>query len=274
MDPVSLRHMERATLAAFDDRIAEARRLHGGDLSDVTMLTLQGGARVVAKAGPKVETEARMLRALENAGAPVPKVLSVSTGLMFIEALSELRHGAGSWARVGDALRALHRAKADAPYGWDEDYAFGSLPIVNRHYADWAAFWGQNRLLAPAEGLPPGVRPRLLRLVEKLPDILPAAPRPSLLHGDLWSGNLLFGAAPDVWFIDPACYIGHSEVDLAMLHLFGQPGAGFSDAYGALEAGWQERRAVYTLWPALVHFRLFGASYRGMVERLLSQLGA
>lgn len=174
---------------------------------------------------------------------------------------------------MGSALKALHGAKIDAPYGWAEDYAFGSLPIENRQNTDWPAFWGAHRVLAPAEGLPPGIRPRLLRLTQKLPDILPAAPRPALLHGDLWDGNLLFGTAPDVWFIDPACYVGHSEVDLAMLHLFGQPGTGFAERYGALEPGWEERRLVYTLWPALVHFRLFGASYRGMVERLLSELG-
>lgn len=96
MDTLTRRQLERATLAAFDDRIAEVRRLHGGDLSDVSMLTLQGGARVVVKTGARIEAEARMLEALENAGVPVPKVLSVQPGLMFLEALDELRPGGGS----------------------------------------------------------------------------------------------------------------------------------------------------------------------------------
>lgn len=74
--------------------------------------------------------------------------------------------------------------------------------------------------------------------------------------------------------IDPACYHGHAEVDLAMLALFGRPGPAFHDNYGALEPGAEDRLPVYQLWPALVHLRLFGAGYRGLVERCLNAAGA
>jgi fructosamine-3-kinase len=104
--------------------------------------------------------------------------------------------------------------------------------------------------------------------------MLPAAPPASLLHGDLWSGNILVEGGALAAFIDPACYHGHSEVDLAMLSLFDQPPESFWDAYGAPERGWDERRAAYQLFPALVHMRLFGGSYAAMVDRLLSTLGA
>ena len=73
--------------------------------------------------------------------------------------------------------------------------------------------------------------------------------------------------------IDPACYYGHSEVDFAMLELFGGPTNDFYAAYGQLEAGRTERLPIYQLWPALVHLRLFGAGYRPMVERLLAAVG-
>ncbi len=229
---------------------------------------------MVVKSGPHARIEARMLAQLKAQGASVPEVLGLAPNLLFLEALSEDRPGEGSWRFAADTLRELHDAPApNTLYGWDEDYAFGALAIENTQSENWVEFWGQHRILAPAKGLPPGIGPRLARLVEGLGDLLPATPRPSLLHGDLWAGNIVFGAAPQVWLIDPACYIGHSEVDLAMLNLFGSPGPEFDKRYGALEAGWQERRAVYTLWPALVHFRLFGSNYRGLVERLLSELG-
>src|SRR5690606_6786281 len=103
---------------------------------------------------------------------------------------------------------------------------------------------------------------------------LPRRPAPALLHGDLWSGNVLAEGGCVTGLIDPACYYGHCEVDLAMLRLFGRPRSVFFEAYGPLEPGHAERLAIYQLWPALVHLRLFGASYRPLVERLLDEAGA
>jgi len=124
------------------------------------------------------------------------------------------------------------------------------------------------------ESLPSDVARRVEGLCARLGDLLPRRPAPSLLHGDLWSGNVLAHGATVSGLIDPACYHGHSEVDLAMLRLFGQPAAGFWEAYGSLAPGFSERQPVYQLWPALVHLRLFGASYRGLAERLLGQCEA
>jgi fructosamine-3-kinase len=103
--------------------------------------------------------------------------------------------------------------------------------------------------------------------------MIPAAPPAALLHGDLWSGNALFtdGAT---YLIDPACYHGDAEVDLAMLELFATPPDAFYAAYGRPHGDWATRRAAYQLWPALVHLRLFGQGYRGMVEDRLARLGA
>lgn len=252
--------------------VTDIAPLHGGSLSEIARVGLADGSVVVAKTGPLVSAEARMLRAMADAGAPAPKVLAVEGDLLIMEFLDEARSGPAGWAALGHALAGLHGARGTA-YGWEEDYAFGPARLPNAPMADWPAFWGARRMLAWPEALPAGIARRVERLASRLPEILPKQPAPALLHGDLWSGNVLF-TAEGAALIDPACYYGHGEVDLAMLHLFGRPGAGFDDAYGPLEPGWQERRAVYQLWPALVHLRLFGGGYRGMVEGCLGALGA
>ena len=118
--------------------------------------------------------------------------------------------------------------------------------------------------------IPADLARRMERLCDRLGDLLPPAPRPALLHVDLWSGNVMAREGRVLGLIDPACYHGHAEVDLAMLRLFGSPGPDFWEAYGEAEPGLAERQPIYQLWPALVHLRLFGLGYRGLVERLLA----
>lgn len=128
-------------------------------------------------------------------------------------------------------------------------------------------------MLAHVSDLAPDLARRIDTLAHDLPNRLPAQPRPALLHGDLWAGNILVSGCKVSGLIDPACYHGHREVDIAMLGLFDRPGAAFFEAYGPLEPGHAERLVIYRLWPALVHLRLFGTSYRPMVEGLLSAAG-
>ena len=104
--------------------------------------------------------------------------------------------------------------------------------------------------------------------------LIPRDPPPALLHGDLWAGNILVEGGRLAAFIDPACYYGHAEVDLAMLCLFSTPPDEFWEAYGGRDEGWEDRLPIYQLFPALVHLRLFGATYAPMVERLLDAVGA
>ncbi|SDN44602.1 Fructosamine-3-kinase [Lutimaribacter pacificus] len=246
------------------------RALHGGDLSEVFGVTLADGARAAVKRGRFVTREAAMLRAMAAAGAPVPGVLAAGGDLLALEWLDETPPNPAGWADLGHALRALHDSTG-THYGWPEDYAFGSVPIHNTQGDDWPAFWAGNRLLAllPRDAQ---LARRVTALAARLPDRLPRRPAPALLHGDLWAGNVLF-SGPRAWLIDPACYHGDAEVDLAMLTLFGRPHPDFDAAYGALSPGWQARRPVYALWPALVHLRLFGSGYRGMVAGLLDACG-
>jgi fructosamine-3-kinase len=178
-----------------------------------------------------------------------------------------------AWADVGAKVRAMHELAGDQ-YGWPVDYAFGTVLLDNRQGQDWPSFWGEQRLRSAAGPLDRPWRDRVDVLAADLQNRLPARPPSSLLHGDLWSGNILVNHGALAALIDPACYHGHGEVDLAMLCLFGAPDAAFWDAYGPLEPGWDGRRPIYQLFPALVHLRLFGATYAPLVDRLLESLGA
>lgn len=253
--------------------VRSRRPLHGGDLSDVALIVLDDGRMVVAKSGPLVGREGRMLQALAGAGAPVPEVLGQSGDHLLISYLPEGPADPETWPRLGADLARLHAGRAE-PYGWPEDYAFGAVAIPNGRLDDWPRFWAERRLLPALPELPPELARRVEALARRLPEFLPRRPEAGLLHGDLWTGNLLIGPGGRAFLIDPACYYGHGEVDLAMLHLFGRPDRGFAEGYGPLDPGWEIRRAIYTLFPALVHLRLFGAGYRRLVAELLTAAGA
>lgn len=248
--------------------VAAAEPLSGGDLSQVLRLRLASGRAAVAKLADGAEAEAEMLRAIRAAGVPAPAVLAAAPGLLLLEALDDAGGPSGAWADLGRVVRRLHAA-AGPGYGWPVDHAFGAVPIPNAAAADWPSFWAERRLMAWPDALPVDLARRLERVARALPERLPARPAPSLLHGDLWTGNVLAARGRVTGLIDPAAYHGHAEVDLAMLALFAAPGPAFQRAYGATEPGLGERRPLYQLWPALVHLRLFGPSWRGLAERLL-----
>ncbi len=252
-------------------RVTSRVPLHGGDLSKVERLDLDSGQSLVAKQGPQVLTEAAMLRAMAKSGAAVPKVLGEAHDLLLLEFRPETPSSLRGWANLGTALQKMHNATGQT-YGWHVDYAFGAVGIPNDPCKTWPQFWTENRLLTGLNALPPDIVTRLEALINHLPELLPHQPPAALLHGDLWAGNVLF-SGEQAFLIDPACYYGDAEVDLAMLTLFGQPPRTFFESYGPLPHGYKKRRPVYQLWPALVHLRLFGAGYRGMVTGLLDRLG-
>jgi len=260
-----------ALTGVAEDRI---QRLAGGDLSEVLALRRHDGRALVAKGGPAIAAEAAMLRALASAGVPVPAVEAEHEGVLLLDFIPNDRlFSPAAWRDIGAKLRALH-ARTGESYGWPVDYRLGSVELDNRESGDWRSFWARQRLVATARLLDRPWRERIDRLAERIGEWLPQGPRPSLLHGDLWTGNILVEEGRLAALVDPACYFGDREVDLAMLHLFDTPPEEFAEAYGPLEPGWEHRRAVYQLFPALVHLRLFGASYAPTVERLLAALGA
>ena len=256
------------------ETLLEAEILHatviaGGSLSTVYRLTFTDGREAVAKGGPDPIAEADMLRAIRQSGARAPGVIAVNESCLIIEALPADGRVADAWADLGEQLAILH-GTSNTHCGWHTDYAFGEVSISNTPATDWPKFWAEQRLLPHIEYVDAALAKRIDSLAADIHRHLPADPKLSLLHGDLWGGNVLVDDGRVSGLIDPACYFGDPEVDIAMLGLFDHPSERFYTAYGSLETGYETRLAIYALWPALVHVRLFGSGYVSMADRLLN----
>lgn len=184
------------------------------------------------------------------------------------------------WDLLGQQLAALHRHTSSS-FGLDEDNYIGSLPQLNSRKESWTEFFIHNRLdvqlrLARQQGKADmHLQKRFEKLYHKLNEILPSEP-PSLLHGDLWSGNLITDGKGEPCLIDPAVYYGHREAELAFTQLFGGFDDRFYEAYHAgfpLQPGFDKRADVYNLYPLLVHVNLFGGGYLTSVKNILSRYG-
>jgi fructosamine-3-kinase len=198
----------------------------------------------------------------------VPKVLDrgVKGGKAFI-VLEQLQLTRGDYAALGRMLASLHR-QTNARFGWHRDNYIGLTPQQNGWCDDWAEFWRERRLRPQARwaGLDLDLA-SLDRLLEN------HKPQPSLLHGDLWSGNVGFTPGPVVF--DPAVYYGDREADLAMTELFGGFPREFYAAYNEafpLDAGYEKRKHLYNLYHLLNHLNIFGGGYLGRVNETLGLL--
>lgn len=275
------RTLERLLASAALVPRGEPVPLGGGDIAEVRRLVTDQGAVVIKRDDPaRLAGEADGLRALRQADTPliVPEVLAEGDGWLVMEAL-ERGHAGNDAARLGEGLRALHADTGDA-HGWPHDNACGRTPQPNAPLVDGRAFQRERRLLPLAEAcqqrglMDDALRRRLEAIAHGLEAWLPDAPA-SLVHGDLWSGNVLFTPKGPA-IIDPAVYRHYPEVDLAMLTLFGAPGEAFFEAYwnGRAPADWPRREALFQLYPLLNHLLLFGGGYRSAVERAVARLEA
>ncbi len=224
--------------------------------------------------------EAAGLRWLAEADAvPVVRVLGVGPDHLELERLEPARPTAAHARELGRGLARLHDAGAPgfgcAPPGWDADGFFGPLdePLTLR--AGRHARWGEalaalrieplRDLLAARDRLSAALDADLDRVVARLRSgDLDDDDVPARLHGDLWSGNVLWTASGAV-LVDPAAHGGHRETDLAMLALFGVPGladvvAGYGEVH-PLRGGWEGRRSLHQLYPVGMHAVLFGGGY-------------
>jgi len=213
----------------------------------------------------------------------VPEVLGCAStpagSCLLLEYIAPGPGSRASYRALGRGLARMHQVTAPV-FGWPRPNFIGSLPQENAEAVEWPAFYVHNRLATQYEMARsrellskeeiPGITHMEARISSLIPDV-----SPSLLHGDLWSGNYLISAEGVPYLIDPAVYYGHAEVDLAMSLLFGGFSGEFYDAYFEInpkQPGFDMRVKLYQLYYLLVHLNLFGRSYHASVSAITQDL--
>lgn len=300
MDILTANSLDQAITSLFGDniRIISRRPMHGGDINESYCLPLSDGTAVFMKCNTLknlsfFEVEAKGLAALRKANAiGVPKALAIGTdkaqpmSFLLMEYLERAAKLTRYWEMYGRELAALHRAdctefaeaKQGRPFGFTHDNYIGASPQVNTPKENWITFYRECRLLPQikmAEGyFDSSTRKQCTKLLDHLDSYLTEPEFPSLIHGDLWSGNSICGPDGKAWILDPAAYVGHYEAELAMTELFGGNPDSFYSAYNEvtpIDSGYRDRRDLYNLYHLLNHLNLFGGSYRSSVQRILNR---
>ncbi|MCX7892895.1 MAG: fructosamine kinase family protein [Burkholderiales bacterium] len=290
-DPRSILETAIAAATGAPFRIASARAVPGGCIH-AALVVEGGGRRYFAKTNDAsfaepFAAEADGLAALAASGMRVPAVVARGAAgdvaFLVLEYLELGDGGAAGFRELGRRLARMHAGATGERFGWHRANFIGATPQPNGWAAGWAEFWDRERL-APQLALAAarGFGGRLQALGERVRAALPAllaghAPRPSLLHGDLWSGNAAFLADGTPVVFDPAVYYGDAEADLAMTELFGGFPRAFYDGYGEIAppaTGYALRRDLYNLYHVLNHANLFGGGYAAQAERMMERLAA
>ncbi|GAA4558996.1 fructosamine kinase family protein [Pseudonocardia xishanensis] len=237
----------------------------------VSRAVLPGGRRVVVKRDVGAAAEAAGLRWLAvPGGPPVPEVLDAGQDWLVGEEVPAGSPSREAAAAFGRRLATLHAAGAPAfgspPPGGPVEARIGGTGMRNVPGDSWPEWFAEHRILAYVRRARLPETAVFDEVCARLPDLAGPPEPPARLHGDLWSGNVLWSPT-GAWLIDPAAHGGHRETDLAMLALFGLPHldtvrSAYDDA-APLAPGWRDRVPLHQLFPLLVHTVLFGGRYAG-----------
>ncbi len=295
-------------------KIVQTDRVSGGDINKAYGLSLNTGDKIFMKANAKnnaafFTAEAAGLNAIKSTGAiSTPEILCTGTddgedvGYSFL-LLKFIKSGgkkADYWETLGTELAAMHKADtsafikrsggkddkstdksnspADGKFGFFQDNFVGARAQKNTPSSSWIDFYKDYRLAPQFRDADSYFssedRKKITKLLDNLDHFLIEPDYPSLLHGDLWSGNVMCGPDGKAMLIDPACYVGNREADIAMTELFGGFPGEFYEAYkkaAPLEPGYEERRDLYNLYQLLNHLNIFGSGYLGPVLSIVSE---
>ena len=277
----------RESLQAVLDRpILELLPVSGGCISEAWQVrTTEETVFVKLSTGllpGMLSAEAQGLHELAKSGAiRVPEVIRLTEDFLVLEFIpTAINPPTNFWSKLGRQLANLHAYSQKIP-GFHQDNFIGRSPQKNHCNGNWKEFFWQRRLLpqwemAVQRGIPNTTKP----LWHKLEILWPAplegsSTQASLLHGDLWSGNVLVSNSGEPVVIDPAVYYGDAEADLSLTYLFGGFPAKFYDAYHEIRPkseGFDRRQKVYQLYHLLNHFNLFGNNYTQSVESCLGEI--
>lgn len=284
------------SLFGEDTKIIKKERVAGGDINEAWKLTLSGKDRVFMKCNKKENlsffmAEAAGLSAIAKTGAiGTPRVLCCGTdeeiggcSFLLLELIEGGRRRTDYWEVFAKELADMHKAPASdlvsgGMYGFIEDNYIGAGKQINTVRKRFLDFFRECRLepqiVRAGEYFNTGDLKKINLLLERLDDLLVEPKRASLVHGDLWAGNVMTGNNGKVWLLDPAVYVGHAEADIAMTELFGGFPRSFYAAYkeeGLLQPGYDERRDLYNLYHLLNHLNMFGLSYFSSVKRIIEK---
>ena len=283
--------------------IAHTDRVSGGDINKAYAITLNNGKRVFMKANAKENTafftaESAGLTAIASTKAiGTPKILCTGTddgeevgySFLLLEFIESGKKRDDYWETFARNLAAMHNADTTAfiepncagqrmKFGFFQDNFIGARPQRNTPCESWISFFRDHRLApqfsAADKYFTADDRARNQKLLDHLDEFLIEPEKPSLLHSDLWSGNAMCGADGNALLIDPACYVGHAEADLAMTELFGGFPSKFYEAYHEarpLQPGYEKRRDLYNLYQLLNHLNIFGSDYLNAVKCVVAE---
>lgn len=270
---------------ALGTSVQSTTELDGGMIGTVHRVDLADGRTVVAKTGETpLSVEARMLQYLDAHGLPVPTVLAAADDLLVLSHVEgEPRITPAVERDAAETLAALHDNTADG-FGFPFDTLTGTVRQPNPWTDQWHRFYADNRLrhvrdLCLESGvLSESLDRRLTAVLDRLEEVLVEPAAPALLHGDVWKTNLLTDGKQVVAFLDPACYYGHPEIELAYIDWTDTFGDAFFERYDSLrgidDGFFETRRFAYRLYPLLVHLLLFGPPYGEELGETLDRLTA
>ena len=282
------------TLFGSKTKVSETRRIAGGDINEAYGLTLSDGTQIFMKSNAVenvsfFKTEAAGLTAIADTGViRTPEIFCYGTdtegkgySFLLLEFVTAGKPLPDHWELFARELAAMHQAAtadlvANGNYGFLCDNYIGSGDQSNTAHKDWIPFFRDCRLepqfQRASHYFDAGDRKNISHLLDHLDNFLVEPEHPSLLHGDLWAGNVMTGGDGKLWLIDPATYVGHAEADLAMTELFGGFSRAFYDAYkeaAPMQPGYENRRDLYNLYQLLNHLNLFGTTYLSPVKRIV-----